>query len=295
MYGFKATDANLKCQNFQFKLNETFYHRGAIEICNSGFHFCEKLIDVHNYYSFEHNNRFFIVKSGDKYETQENKSVTNEITLLKEITSDNLISLVESNEYRDLLNKNIDGLFALTIRFKNKDLLKTIKYLHENGADITADNNYAIEWTSRNGHLEVVKYLHENGADITENKYAIDWASHNGHLEVVKYLHANGAVISVIKWACINGHLDVVKYLHIHGADIAAGNNHAIRWASRNGHLETVKYLHENGADIKAENNYAIKCASRNGHLEIVKYLHTNGADITADDYAIKQQVKLDI
>ena len=44
--------------------------------------------------------------------------------------------------------------------------LDVVKYLHSNGADITADNNYAIGLASENGHLEVVKYLHENGADI---------------------------------------------------------------------------------------------------------------------------------
>ena len=223
MHGFKGTNINLKCRDFQFKINETFYHQGGIEICKSGFHFCEKLIDVNEYYSFDcDENRFFIVKSRDKYETQGNKSATNEITFLKEITSDNLISLVENSEYRDLLRKNMDGLFALTIRFKNQDLLKIIKYLHENGADITAENNYAIRWTSRNGYLDVVKYLHANGADITTgNNYAIKWASNNGHLEVVKYLYINGA-------------------------DITVENNHAIRWASENGHLEVVKYLHKN-------------------------------------------------
>ena len=69
-----------------------------------------------------------------------------------------------------------------------------VKYLHINGVDITADNNYAIKWTSENGHLEVVKYLHANGADITTNR-AISWASRKGHLEVVKYLHENGTDI----------------------------------------------------------------------------------------------------
>ena len=238
MYGFKATDLNLKCKNFQFNLNETFYHQGGIKICKSGFHFCEKLIDVNDYYSFGYNNRFFMVKSGDKYETEENKSVTNEITLLKEITEDNLISLIESSEYRDLLRKNMDGLFALTIIFKNQDLLKIIESLHINGADITADNNYAIELVSRNGHLEVLKYLHENGADITaKDNCAIRCASGNGHLEVAKYLHTNGA-------------------------DITAENNCAIRWASENGHLEVVKYLYTNGSDITDKNNYAFLCAS---------------------------------
>ena len=66
-----------------------------------------------------------------------------------------------------------------------------VEYLHKNGADITADNNYAVKWASANGHLEVVKYLHENGADVTGNdNYAVMHAAENGYSDVVRYLKA---------------------------------------------------------------------------------------------------------
>ena len=96
---------------------------------------------------------------------------------------------------------------------------ETWMYLYENGADITADDNYAVRWAAENGHLEVVKYLHENGADITaEDNEAVRCAAIYGHLEVVKYLHENGADITaddnyVVERATRNGHTDVVKYL----------------------------------------------------------------------------------
>ena len=42
-----------------------------------------------------------------------------------------------------------------------------------------------------NGHLEVVKYLHENGADVTGNdNYAVMHAAENGYSDVVRYLKA---------------------------------------------------------------------------------------------------------
>ena len=51
-------------------------------------------------------------------------------------------------------------------------------------------------WASENGHLEVVRYLVEQGANIhANNDYAIRWASENGHLEVVRYLVEKGANI----------------------------------------------------------------------------------------------------
>jgi uncharacterized protein YnzC (UPF0291/DUF896 family) len=132
--------------------------------------------------------------------------------------------------------------------------LEIVKLLIENGADVTAEDNYAIRRASQNGHLEVVKYLIDNGADVTaEDNYAIRTASQEGHLETVKYLIENGA-------------------------DVTAKNNYAIRWASANGHLEVVKYLIDNGVDVTADDNQAIRYASYYGYLEVVKLLKKHGA-----------------
>lgn len=38
----------------------------------------------------------------------------------------------------------------------------------QNGADIHANDETALETSGLNGHLEIVKYLIENGADIDE-------------------------------------------------------------------------------------------------------------------------------
>jgi ankyrin repeat protein len=51
-----------------------------------------------------------------------------------------------------------------------------------------------------NGHLDVVKFLVENGADITvDNHYCVKWASERGHLQVVKFLVENVAFDPTIK------------------------------------------------------------------------------------------------
>ncbi len=78
--------------------------------------------------------------------------------------------------------------------------LEVIKLLIENGVDVTAHDNSAIIYTSRNGHLEVVKYLIDNGADVTaQDNLAIILASREGHLEIVKLLKKHGAVLESFK------------------------------------------------------------------------------------------------
>ena len=80
---------------------------------------------------------------------------------------------------------------------KNRALIKAsyygnlplVKYLVENGADITAEENAALRWASEKGHFDIVKYLVEHGADITaRDNSALKWAIAFGHSEVVKYL-----------------------------------------------------------------------------------------------------------
>ena len=59
----------------------------------------------------------------------------------------------------------------------------------ENGANIHANNDYALRLASKNGYLEVVMFLVEKGANIhADRDYALRSASKNGHLDVVNYI-----------------------------------------------------------------------------------------------------------
>ena len=66
----------------------------------------------------------------------------------------------------------------------------------KNGADIHADDNWAVRMASMCGYTETVKLLIENGADITANdNYAVRWASWSGMTETVKLLIDYGATL----------------------------------------------------------------------------------------------------
>jgi len=41
IYGYKATDENMRCRGFQYELGKWYKHTGKLELCESGFHFCE--------------------------------------------------------------------------------------------------------------------------------------------------------------------------------------------------------------------------------------------------------------
>ena len=44
-------------------------------------------------------------------------------------------------------------------KFSRIGMLKVVKCLVKNGANVNAYDDYALKWASENGHTEVVKYL----------------------------------------------------------------------------------------------------------------------------------------
>jgi len=66
--------------------------------------------------------------------------------------------------------------------------------LLEQGADLHAQNDYALGRAAGKGHPEAAKRSAEQGADLHAwNDYSLRFAAKNGHLEVVKYLLEQGA------------------------------------------------------------------------------------------------------
>lgn len=63
--GYKGTDNDMKCRDYQYEMNKQhdMPEGSEIEICYSGFHFCDKIEDVFRYYRIERGNRFFEVKA----------------------------------------------------------------------------------------------------------------------------------------------------------------------------------------------------------------------------------------
>ena len=91
MIAYKVFNPDWTCRDFKYKVGKTFKHDGNIEMCGKGFHFCQKASDCFNYYNFDSKNKVAEVKAIGLVETQGDKSVTNEIVIVREITWQDLI------------------------------------------------------------------------------------------------------------------------------------------------------------------------------------------------------------
>lgn len=61
--GYKGTDENMVCRDYQYILGEKHVHKydGDVSLCSQGFHFCDILEDVFRYYEIDFKNRYFKV------------------------------------------------------------------------------------------------------------------------------------------------------------------------------------------------------------------------------------------
>ena len=97
--GFKVFKSDWTCRGYQYEVGKTFKHNGNIELCGSGFHFCQKASDCFNYYVFDSSNKVAEVLATGLVESSDDKSVTDELIIVREIPWTELLTIV--NEGKD--------------------------------------------------------------------------------------------------------------------------------------------------------------------------------------------------
>ena len=88
MKGFKVFNPDWTCRDFKYEVGKTYKHEGEIELCKSGFHFCEKLSDCFRFYELSTDNHVAEIEAIGNIKTDSVKSVTNEIKIVKELDLD---------------------------------------------------------------------------------------------------------------------------------------------------------------------------------------------------------------
>ena len=128
-YGFKAMNMDMTCLDFQFEVGKTYQidNKMPLKLCSdSGFHFCLNFEDVFDYYNW-HVSRVFKIKSETEVLTRSNKSITKEITVLEEVTKQDI-------DFKKLKTDNAKNFYEISLEDNEEIIFNKFKN-HANHAD----------------------------------------------------------------------------------------------------------------------------------------------------------------
>ena len=105
MIGYKVFNPDWTCREFQYKVGESYEIDKEPKVCRIGFHFCLKASDCFNFYKFTCENKVAEVEAYGDIDKQvdESKFCTNKIRIVREITWDEVLRIVNEG-------KNCTGL-----------------------------------------------------------------------------------------------------------------------------------------------------------------------------------------
>ena len=110
---YKAFNSDLTCKGFQYEVGKEYHHKGELEMCNSGFHACPKLVDCFNYYPFDKTKTRVaevLVWGKVKYEDTGVKLCASNIKVVRELAWNEVLSLCNTGSnnsgYRNSGNSN---------------------------------------------------------------------------------------------------------------------------------------------------------------------------------------------
>ena len=95
--GFKGFNQDLTCRDFQYEIDKTYEYNGEIELCSSGFHFCRKLQDVHQFYDLKIS-RICEIEADGKIDNDDIKSVCSRIRIVRELSREEVDAAVNTGK-----------------------------------------------------------------------------------------------------------------------------------------------------------------------------------------------------
>ena len=98
---YKAFNSDLTCKGFQYEVGKEYHHKGKLELCESGFHACESLVDCFSFYRFsEAETRVaeVLVWGKVKYEDRGDKLCASNIKIVRELAWSEVLFLCNSGD-----------------------------------------------------------------------------------------------------------------------------------------------------------------------------------------------------
>ena len=85
MKGYKVFNPDWTCKGMKYEVGKTYEYKGEIGLCKAGYHFCRRLTDCFNFYSFDPNNKVAEIEALGIVHTS-GKSVTDRIRIVRELS-----------------------------------------------------------------------------------------------------------------------------------------------------------------------------------------------------------------
>ena len=100
MKGYKVFNSDWTCRGYQYEIGKTYEIAESPKCCKVGFHFCEKLADCFNYYSFDPNNKVAEIEAIGEihFDDTNSKCCTNKIVILKELKWNEVLDMCNSGK-----------------------------------------------------------------------------------------------------------------------------------------------------------------------------------------------------
>ncbi|MCK9272984.1 hypothetical protein M0P65_05545 [Candidatus Gracilibacteria bacterium] len=177
MIGYKAT-RNGKCLDLLYEVGQTYTLDGELILCVRGFHFCQDLYSVFDYYPPNKNIKVFKVEALGNIKTDGDKSVTDKISILEEVSLSNLI--VEKDGYK----RCFDDKGNLIKQESSSGYW--VKWVYD-------FNNNKIKYKNSNGDWEKREYNSNN--NLIKKEYSSgDWAKYyyDENNRCIKYEESDG-------------------------------------------------------------------------------------------------------
>ena len=112
--GYKVFNPDWTCRGKQYSCPGTFEEDVKLKICERGMHFCQKVSSCFDYYSFDSNNKVAEVVAYGEVITDGEKSVTNKLEIVREISWEEVLEIVNTGKSCTGLRSSLCRLLFLT-------------------------------------------------------------------------------------------------------------------------------------------------------------------------------------
>ena len=99
MKGYKVFNSDWTCRGKQYSCPGEFTEDVTPEVCERGIHFCKKLSDCFNYYSFNSNNKVAEVETFGKVVENGDKCCTDKLRIVRELTWHEVLDLCNTGNW----------------------------------------------------------------------------------------------------------------------------------------------------------------------------------------------------